>query len=235
MIPARGGSKRIPRKNIKNFNGKPLIAWTINHAIESKLFDQIFVSTDDSEIAAIAKTYGASIAKLRDANLSNDHATLIEVMQSEAEKLIADNFNPMDSLCCLYPASPMLNFKKVQEGIMVVNEKKADFAIAIKEFEQSPMRALAVNEAGLLQYKFPQNAITRTQDLETLFTDAGQFTIATIGKWAQTNTTLEGRIFPIKIGKYEAIDIDDLSDWKFAEEIFKIRKELSHNNDEAII
>jgi pseudaminic acid cytidylyltransferase len=223
IIPARGGSKRIPRKNIKHFNGKPMIAWTIERAVASNLFDEVIVSTDDAEIASIAKTFGASIDELRNPNLSNDNATLVEVMNSEAIKLIESNFDPLDSLCCLYPVSPLLNYEFVYKGLQVIKQRQVDFVISVKEFEQSPMRAFVIENDGFLNYKFPQYSNIRTQDLERLYTDAGQFTIATMKTWSNSKEGLNGLIYPIVLDKFDAIDIDEMNDWEFVEEIFEIR------------
>lgn len=223
IIPARGGSKRIPRKNIKQFHGRPMIAWTIEHAIESNLFEEIIVSTDDPEIASIAKEHGAIIRDFRPHYLSDDNATLLAVMNYEAKRLIERHLKPLDTLCCLYPASPLLKFEAVRRGLKIVNDKHADYAISVKEFEQSPLRALEKDESGFVKYKFPENSNSRSQDLQTLYADAGQFTIANIETWARSNSSLNGSIYPIVLGKYEAIDIDDINDWRIAEEIFEIR------------
>jgi N-acylneuraminate cytidylyltransferase len=223
IIPARGGSKRIPRKNIKQFHGRPMISWTIGHAIESKLFEEIIVSTDDPEIASIAKEYGAIIGDFRPHYLSDDNATLIAVMNYEAKKLIERQRNPSDTLCCLYPASPLLKFEAVKRGLKIVNDKNADYAISVKEFEQSPLRAFEKDESGFVKYKFPENSNFRSQDLRTLYADAGQFTIANIETWARNKSSLNGSIYPIILGKYEAIDLDDINDWQMAEEIFELR------------
>lgn len=225
IIPARGGSKRIPKKNIKNFHGKPMIAWTIQRAVASNLFDRVIISTDDLEIANIAMDCGASFERLRDPKLSDSHTTLIEVMSTEAIDLIESNNDPLDILCCLYSTSTLFDQGSVYSGIQMIKEGKADFSMAVKEFEQSPMRAFVIEDSGYIKYKFPQFSNVRTQDIERYFTDAGQFTIARLETWARNKTQLNGSIYPVVLGKYEAIDIDEEADWKYAEEIFKIRLE----------
>jgi len=223
IIPARGGSKRIPRKNIKLFNNKPMIAWTIERAIESELFEHILVTTDDSEIASVSKNCGATVQSLRLPSLSDDQTTLIEVINYEANKLLRANFKPSDLLCCLYPVSPLLDFDHVKLGLDMIKKKKVDFVLSVKEFEQHPLRAFEMDSQGLIQYKFAEYSNTRTQDLRPLYTDAGQFTIAKIETWAKTKTKLEGPILPVLLGKFDVIDIDDAKDWDFTEEIHKIR------------
>lgn len=229
VIPARGGSKRIPRKNIKQFHGRPMIAWTIEHAIASNLFKEVIVSTDDPEIASIAKEHGAIIRDFRPHYLSDDNATLLDVMNYEAKRMIERKLKPLDILCCLYPASPLLNLEDVRRGLQIVKDKQADYAISVKEFEQSPLRAFEKDENGFVRYKFPENSNCRSQDLQTLYADAGQFTIASIDIWARNGSNLNGSIYPIVLGKYEAIDIDDIDDWHIAEEIFEMRiKNIRH-------
>jgi pseudaminic acid cytidylyltransferase len=215
IIPARGGSKRIPRKNIMSFKGKPIIAYSIITAIESGLFDEVMVSTDDLEIAEIAKSYGASIPFLRSQENSNDFATtanvLIEVLNSynKAGK-------EFDSICCIYPTAPFVSSKRLIEGFEMLIEG-ADSVLPILSFDYPIWRSFKLNEKKCLEYSWSEFMNVRSQDLPTTYHDAGQWywvntqKLRTFGKLVFETTK------GLHLSSFEAHDIDTLDDWKIAE------------------
>jgi N-acylneuraminate cytidylyltransferase len=172
IIPARGGSKRIPRKNIKDFLGKPIIAYAIEMALETELFDEVMVSTDDSEIAEIARSYGANIPFLRSTETSDDYTTTAAVIKEviETYRNVGKEF---DSVCCLYPTAVLANSANIRQGYELL--KDVDMVLPVTEFSFPPMRSFRVDEKGLAVYRYPEYVNTRSQDLESWYHDAGQW------------------------------------------------------------
>ena len=219
IIPARGGSKRIPKKNIREFHGKPMIAWSIEAAKISGLFDRIIVSTDDSETAAIAEQHGAEVPFRRPNHLANDHATTAAVM-SHAASWIADQPCKYEFLCCIYATAPLLDPADLKKGLEKLIQSHADFAYAISEFDYSPFRALQESDKGLLKLKYPELSATRSQDLPSLFHDAGQFYWGRIDSWQDNLEILSGNGIGVHIPRIRAQDIDTEEDWNLASAIF---------------
>lgn len=224
IIPARGGSKRIPRKNIRQFHGRPMIAWTIDTAINSGLFSNVIVSTDDAEIAAIAQEHGAQVPFLRPADFSNDYATTQDVMR-HAVTWLAKNQIESDFVCCLYATAPFLQAGDVVKGLRALQESTADYAYAVTEFDYSPHRALIKNQNGQVSLEKPELAAVRSQDLPSLVHDAGQFYWAKTETWLTQREILSSAGIGIEIPRSQAQDIDNEEDWKLAEALFILNQQ----------
>lgn len=223
IITARGGSKRIPRKNIKPFLGKPIIAYSIEAAVASGLFDEVMVSTDDEEIAQIAKQYGAKVPFMRSEKTSNDFATtndvLLEVL-SEYEK----RGETFDAACCLYPTAPFVTAEKLRQAMEKLLASDADTLIPVVAFSYPPQRAMIIRE-GKLVFEYPQYMTARSQDLTPHFHDVGQFYCLKVEAYQRNRNLLQGDIIPFEVSELEVQDIDNQTDWEIAE--IKYRKE--HN------
>lgn len=219
IIPARGGSKRIPKKNIKDFCGKPMIAWTIEAAKKSNLFDHIVVSTDDDEIAEISKKYGAAIPFLRPKNLSDDLTATVPVISHAVDFFTKLGWD-INYACCIYPCSPFLLQEDLKKSLEIIKSKKADFIYPVTEYAHPIQRALKNTDNGKMKFFYPDYELTRTQDLEKSYHDAGQFYWGTNEAWLQKkkmHTDGLGMIIP----KWRVVDIDCVDDWVRAEMIFK--------------
>lgn len=215
IITARGGSKRIPRKNIKEFCGKPILAYSIEAAVGSGIFDTVMVSTDDEEIAAIAKQYGAEVPFYRSEKTANDFATtndvLLEVLE-EYEKR-GEHF---DKGCCIYPTAPFVTSKKLQEAVKQLTESDADTLIPVVAFSYPPQRAMVV-ENDRLVFKYPEYLDSRSQDLQPHYHDVGQFYVFRTEAFKKNQKLMVGNILPMIVSELEVQDIDNLTDWKIAE------------------
>ncbi len=223
IIPARGGSKRIPRKNILDFNGKPLIAWSIEAALQSKVFSKILVSTDDDEIASIAKYYGAEIPFMRDAALADDFTTTADVLLDYFHKA-----EPTKHACCLYPTAPLLMSNDFQKAYSQLQTKQADCIISVTEFDFHPLRAFEVKDNNHITFKWPENALTRSQDLPELIHDAGAFYFFNTQSFMAQKALIMRKTIAYKIDRNRAIDIDTHEDFELAKllhkQIMKTRK-----------
>lgn len=227
VIPARGGSKRIPRKNVKPFCGRPMIAWPIAAARESGCFDHIVVSTDDDEIACVALDCGAEVPFSRPAELSDDFAATRPVVIHairEAEK----RWGPAEFTCCMYATSPFMTAADIRSGLDVLMGSDADFAFAVTTFPYPIQRALkrtANNRVAMFQ---PEHRLTRSQDLEEAYHDAGQF------YWGRTRAFLEDRptfsdaAIPVLLPRSRVQDIDTVEDWQRAELMFEALTRLNN-------
>lgn len=225
IIPARGGSKRIPRKNIKEFLGKPIIAYSIEAAINSNLFDEIMVSTDDVEITEIAKAYGAKVPFMRSEVNSNDFATTMDVLKEVVVKYEKVNVN-FDYVCCLYPCSPFTSSERLIEAYHLIKNKNYDSVFPIIPFSFPIQRAVRLNE-NKLSFFYPKYKNTRSQDIEKSYHDAGQFYITKKEIVRNCNSILTENSGGIQISELEGQDIDNMSDWKLAELKFKLLNEVS--------
>jgi pseudaminic acid cytidylyltransferase len=215
IIPARGGSKRIPRKNIKEFNGKPIIAWSILAAQESKLFDCIVVSTDDDEIKTIAEEYGAIVPFIRPASISDDHAPTVPVI-SHAVKEIDKLYGYVEYVCCIYPCSPLLLSSDLIEAFNMLESTETDFVYPIVEYPHPIFRSMRKSKNGKMEFLYPEYELTRTQDLESVFHDAGQFYWGKAEAWRELKKMHTDGI-GMEIPSYRVVDIDTEDDWKRAE------------------
>ena len=220
IITARGGSKRIPRKNIKLFCGIPIIAYSIRAALASHIFEEVMVSTDDEEIAMIAKKYGASIPFMRSKENSDDFATTGDVLAEVIEeyKKIGKQF---DYICCIYPTAPFITAKKLMNAYKKLMEKNADSLLPVVRFSYPPQRCF-IMDAGKLVYKYPQYIRSRSQDLDPLYHDVGQFYFARTDAFLrEKNNLITSNTIPYLVPETEVQDIDNLDDWKLAEMKYK--------------
>lgn len=224
VIPARGGSKRIPRKNIRDFCGRPIIAWSIQAALESACFDRVIVSTDDDEIAEVARAWGADIPFDRPESLADDHAGTVPVVQ-HALTWLAEHDRPVETICCLYATAPFVSATDLREGQSIFEREHCDFALTVTEFSSPIQRALRVTSDGRLSMFHPEQFDTRSQDLESAYHDAGQFYWGRAGAW-QAGAPLFGPYSaPIVLPGYRVQDIDTADDWQRAEHLFRALRE----------
>lgn len=215
MITARGGSKRIPRKNIKEFNGKPIIAYSIEAALGSGVFDEVMVSTDDEEIAEIARNYGAKVPFLRSEKTSNDFATTTDVIE-EVLETYRERGEEYDIFCCIYPTAPFITSKRLKNAVEELAKSDADSLIPVVRFSYPPQRAMEVHD-GRLVFRQPENLKKRSQDLEPHFHDAGQFYVVRSESFFKNHGIMVGDILPMELSELEVQDIDNEVDWKLAE------------------
>lgn len=215
MITARGGSKRIPRKNIKEFNGKPIIAYSIEAALGSGVFDEVMVSTDDEEIAEIARNYGAKVPFLRSEKTSNDFATTTDVIE-EVLETYRERGEEYDIFCCIYPTAPFITSKRLKDAVEELSRSDADSLIPVVRFSYPPQRAMEVHN-GRLVFRQPENLKKRSQDLEPHFHDAGQFYVVRSESFFKNHGIMVGDILPMELSELEVQDIDNEVDWKLAE------------------
>ena len=215
IIPARGGSKRIPRKNVKIFFGKPIIAYSIEAAISSKLFDEVMVSTDDTEVAEIARQYGASVPFLRSDVTSSDEATtadaLIEVLNSY--KKLGRGF---DYACCIYSTAPFVRKEKLVAAYDKLKSENLDSVFPVMSFGYPIWRSLKM-ENGKLQMNWEEYKNARSQDLSKAYHDAGQFYFFNVAAFLQKGTIMTNNMSGIEISEMEGQDIDNETDWQLAE------------------
>jgi pseudaminic acid cytidylyltransferase len=217
IIPARGGSKRIPRKNIKDFLGKPIIAYSIEAAQKSELFDEIMVSTDDSEISETAKKYGAKVPFLRSNENANDFATLADVIDEVKAEYLAIN-KKFENICCILPTAPLVTVENIQKAYDILNSKKVDSIRPVVRFSYPIQRAVKLDYTGRVNMFNPEHQNTRSQDLEPAFHDAGQF------YWMKYDAGLRGtNKYGFEISETSVQDIDTEEDWKIAEMKYKIK------------
>ena len=219
IITARGGSKRIPKKNIKNFLGKPIICYSIEAALKSECFDEVMVSTDSDEIAEIARKSGASVPFLRSDKTSNDFSTTADVLEEvivEYEKL----GRTFDTFACIYPTAPFITADKIKEAYMKLSESDAYSIMSVVRFSFPPQRALIVRN-GVITYQYPEYSTSRSQDLEPIYHDCGQFYICKTSEFLKEHSMVTERTIPYEIPEEEVQDIDNLSDWSIAESKYK--------------
>lgn len=223
IITARGGSKRIPRKNIKDFCGKPILAYSIEAALQSGLFDEIMVSTDDVEIAEIARQYGAKVPFYRSRETSNDYATtndvLLEVL-SEYEK----RGQIFETAVCIYPTAPFVTAGKLQQGIRQLEESDADTLIPVVTFSYPPQRAMIVENQRLI-FEYPQYLDSRSQDLVPHYHDVGQFYVFRTKAFHENRRLMVGNILPFVVSELEVQDIDNETDWEIAQMKYRLMQE----------
>lgn len=213
IITARGGSKRIPGKNIREFCGKPILYYSIQAALDAGIFDEVMVSTDNEEIAEIAKKYGASVPFMRSPETSNDYATTSDVLRE-----VLTNYEKQGEkfgiMACIYPTAPFVTADKLKCAVALLKEKHATSACSVVKFSFPPQRAYVIRN-GCLQYRNPEYRESRSQDLETLYHDCGQFYIYEIESFLK-GKDMEKRI-PIVMSDLEVQDIDNEEDWEIAE------------------
>ncbi len=231
VIPARGGSKRIPRKNIKLFGGKPMIAWSITAALESGCFDHVVVSTDDDEIAEVAKYYGAEVPFIRPPELSDDHTGTIPVIRHAIEWHDEQKRMPTQ-VCCIYATAPFIRSIDICRGLEVLSSVGSDYAFSVTSYPFPIQRAIRVTPQGRVEMFNPELFNTRSQDIEEAYHDAGQF------YWGRADAWLTGKVIfgphaaAVLLPRYRVQDIDTTEDWQVAEYLFRIvnLESISHQS-----
>ncbi len=220
IIPARGGSKRIPRKNIKIFSGKPMIAWSIEAAIESKCFQRIIVSTDDEEIAHVARQYGAETPFVRPIELSGDYTGTIEVIQ-HALHWLQDNKSMPELACCIYATAPFIQYTDLQLGKNSLSTSDASYAFSVTTYSFPIQRALKISSERRINAYDPLHIFTRSQDLEETYHDAGQFYWGKSTAFLNSDVIFSEKSLPIILPRHRVQDIDTTEDWIRAELMFQ--------------
>lgn len=229
IIPARGGSKRIPRKNIKDFLGKPIIAYSIEAAKASMLFDEIMVSTEDEEIAKVAQKYGAKVPFFRTQKASSDFATLADVI-IEVLNGYKEAGHIFETICCILPTAPLISSSRIIEAYNKLNKEDFDSLCPVVAFTYPIFRALQINENNNLEMIWPEYLITRSQDLKPAYHDSGSF------YWINNEALMQQKSLFCKKGgalvipEMEVQDIDTIEDWEVAELKFRIRNDEKKNN-----
>jgi pseudaminic acid cytidylyltransferase len=224
VIPARGGSKRIPRKNIKEFCGKPMIAYAIEAAIKSRLFSRVIVSTDDLEIANISKEFGADVPFMRPEELADDYTGTVPVV-AHVIKACNERGWVFKKVCCIYPAVPMIEVGDLVAAYFMLKQEGTDYVFPIAAFPSAIQRALRQKKDGYVQPFYPEYQQTRTQDLESAYFDAGQFYFGKVDAWLAGKSLHEhGR--GLHIPEARVIDIDTPEDWERAQLFYRFLKNL---------
>lgn len=220
IIPARGGSKRIPRKNVRFFCGRPIIEYSVKAAMESGLFDEVMVSTDDEEIAAIALSVGASVPFLRSVKSSDDFSSTVDVL-IEVINQYEETGKTFDIGCCIYPTAPFVSVERLQQGFELLQRKQFDVVFPICSFSYPILRSLKLEDTGKVEMNWPAHLNARSQDLPKAYHDAGQFYWFDSAKLKQTRTLFGSNSGGVKISEMEVQDIDIEEDWEIAELKYK--------------
>jgi N-acylneuraminate cytidylyltransferase len=229
VIPARGGSKRIPRKNIKPFLGKPMIAWSIEAAFGSKIFDKVIVSTDDAEIAEIAVKYGAEVPFIRPENLSDDMTMPAKVVSHTVQWALDQKWD-IEAICCIYATAPFISQEDLKECYRLLTSGPWAYSFPVTKFSASIFRAFKILPSGGAEMFQPENFNKRSQDLEQAYHDSGQFYWGTCESWLKEKILFTPDSFPLVIPKWRVQDIDDEDDWCRAELLAKSILNLETNN-----
>lgn len=220
IIPARSGSKRIPKKNIKEFDGFPIIKYSIDVALKCGLFDKVVVSTDDSEIAKVANYYGAVTPFVRPQNLADDLSSTADVISHA----ITNTLGEYENICCIYPCAPFLepsDLIKAREMLSAISDR--EYVFPVGRYQNSILRSLKIDERGRTSCEFEKYAFYRTQDIDASYYDAGQFYYGRRDAWLQRKAIFKNGIAMV-VPRIKAIDIDEHDDWEFAEAVYKTKK-----------
>jgi len=225
VIPARGGSKRIPRKNIKIFNGKPIISFSIEAAVASGCFDKVIVSTDDNEIAAVAKDFGAEVPFMRPAEISNDLSATNPVI-SHAVDWMESKGTLINHVCCLYATAPFIEPNSISNAYKKFKEVNADFCFSVTSFPFPIQRAIKITENDNVELFQPEHFLSRSQDLDEAYHDAGQFYWGTKQAFNKDISILSETVIPFILPRYLVQDIDSPEDWVRAELMHQVIKKM---------
>lgn len=225
VIPARGGSKRIPRKNIKLFGGLPMIAWSIKAALQSQCFDRIIVSTDDTEIAHVARDHGAEVPFVRPAELSDDYTGTIPVV-AHAVKWQSENGEAAQEVCCIYATAPFVQAEELQRGLQTLLTTGAKYAFSVTTYPFPIQRAVRITPDRRVEMFQPEHFGTRSQDLPEAWHDAGQFYWGQALAWLQGMPLFSRNAAPVELPRHRVQDIDTPEDWEHAEWLFKAMQVL---------
>lgn len=221
VIPARGGSKRIPRKNVRPFFGRPMIAWSILAAQASKCFDRIIVSTDDEEISQIAISEGCDVPFIRPPELSDDHAGTVPVIAHAVEWAL-ENGIQANHICCIYATAPFVDPVDIRRGAEVLDREVCDYVFPVASYEATIQRAIRINGEGKAEMFYPEHYTTRSQDLEHAYHDAAQFYWGTRSAWLERKAIFLADSVPIILPRSRVQDIDTEEDWRYAELMFAV-------------
>lgn len=229
VIPARGGSKRIPRKNVKPFAGKPMIAWSIEAAINSNCFDRIIVTTEDEEIAVIARSLGAETPFMRPVELADDHTPTIPVV-AHAIEWHRQHGMPPGEVCCIYATAPFLASTDLQQGLTLLHSSVCDYVFSVTSYAFPIQRAIRITAGNQVEMIDATQFNTRSQDLEEAFHDAGQFYWGTSAAWLSGKPIFSAGARPVILPRHRVQDIDTVEDWERAEWMFKA---MHHKGSQA--
>ena len=219
VIPARSGSKRIPRKNIRDFCGKPMIVWSIEAAIKSECFDRIIVSTDDEEIAAVAKRYGAEVPFVRPAQLADDYTSTTAVI-AHAIDWQNSHGKVADKVCCLYATAPFVQASDLKNGFDLLESSSAEYAFSVTSYAFPIQRAIRITQNQRVEMFQPEHFSTRSQDLEEAWHDAGQFYWGRAVAWLGNKQIFNSEAVPVLLPRSRVQDIDTPEDWELAQLMF---------------
>ena len=226
IIPARGGSKRIPRKNIRVFGGKPMIAWVIEVALVSGLFGRVLVSTDDEEIAAVACAFGAEVPALRPPGLADDHTGLRKVMRHCVEELAGDGDGLPTQVCFMLATAPFVEVDDLRRGLSLLEQHGASFAYSVAKYPYPIQRAIRIREDGRVEMLQPEYRLTRSQDMEERYHDAGQFYWGRADAFLNEEELMASPVsVPVILPYGRVVDIDTEEDWGRAELLFRMMRE----------
>ncbi len=228
VIPARGGSKRIPRKNIKPFCGQPMIAWSIQAAIDSECFDRIIVSTDDLEVAEVARSFGAEVPFMRPVELADDYVGTTPVV-AHAIRWQASLGCPAQEVCCIYATAPFVRPSDLRNGLRVLLETSAEYAFSVTSFAFPIQRAVRINSSQRVAMFDPESFNIRSQDLEEAWHDAGQFYWGNAEAWLQGKPIFSEEAAAVRLPRFRVQDIDTHEDWEHAEWLFRAIQSRSIN------
>ncbi len=223
IITARGGSKRIPGKNIRGFMGKPMLVYGIEAALQAGIFREVMVSTDDGEIARIARSAGAAVPFMRSAETSGDFATTDDVLM-EVLRTYEERGEIFDYMACIYPTAPFITAEKLKEAMRLLVEQDASGVMPVVRYSFPPQRGMAIR-GGKLVYCYPENAMKRSQDLEPVYHDSGQFYCYHVKRYLSCSGDLPDGYLPIIVPETEVQDIDNPSDLAMAEMKFRMMRE----------
>lgn len=221
VIPARGGSKRIPKKNIKDFCGRPMIAWSIEAAQSSGLFERIIVSTDDEEVAEVACQYGAEVPFIRPKELSDDYIGTTPVVAHAVEWAVEQGYE-IDAVCCIYATAPLVQVDDLKRGLDVLNRGGWDYSFSVTNFSAPISRSFKQTNEGGIEMFFPNDFDTRSQDLSEALHDAGQFYWGLPSAWLKGKRVFDNHSAPVFIPRWRVQDIDTMDDWYRAELLRKL-------------
>ena len=225
VIPARGGSKRVPRKNVRAFAGRPMIGYAIEAAQRSRLFEHVIVSTDDAEVAAVARELGAELPFTRPAALADDFTPTVPVI-AHALRAVAELGWRVELACCIYPAVPLLQPQTLAEALALLQGSDAPYAFPVLAYRAPIQRALARNADGRSAPLQPEYMQTRTQDLPPAYHDAGQFYWGRADAWL-AGTPLHADACTLVCDEGSVVDIDTEADWALAEALYRVRRETA--------
>lgn len=226
IIPARGGSKRIPRKNVKLFHGKPIIAYSIEAALESGCFERVIVSTDDSEIAKVARAYGAEVPFMRPKEIADDYSTTLMVIEHALAALALDSVE-YQNCCCIYATAPFVTAKQLTQGLQLMQQRQADYLFPVCEFAAPIQRAINLDEnAGVTMFS-PEHLNSRSQDLTAAYYDTGQFYWGSVSAYLASKPIYSEKASGLVLPKGSVVDIDTPQDWLLAEALFSFYQQRS--------